>query len=182
MSGNIHFIKRSHELRQQKEILGNLGHEIDKFIRLTDKYKVGGVKIEMDSQKIQETLNDLLEVEKLIDVYKNQTHRSSRVKVNHWEGNQIRGQRDEIVGIRRKIIKKLSQLETRVKLMRNNVSLFKFDNRAVMIESVGKQLDNMVDMQTGKMNSHGVGDLMVGVALLLAFMCELVRRKDDELE
>ncbi|MEM1119165.1 MAG: hypothetical protein AAGJ18_01870, partial [Bacteroidota bacterium] len=174
--------KRTYELKHQREILSDLSREVDKFIKITDKYRVDDVGVGLDSVKIMEITNDLLELEKLIDIYINRVYRAARVKIRYWEQQALRGSRDEIVGIRRQIISKLRKLQTRVKLLRKTVSLVKFDDRAIAIESLGKQIDNFWDMQTGQLKSDPGAGIIIAVTVLLAFFYELVIRKDNELE
>lgn len=182
MASAIHFYRRSDELKYQKEILANLSEEVDRFIKNTDKYKIKDIKLELDSVKIIETINDLTQLEKLIDSYINRVHRASKIKIRHWERQALQGNRDEIVGIRRIIIRKLRKLQTRVRLLKNNVGLFKFDRKATVIESVVKQVDNLVDFKKGEMNVEAGGGVILAVTLLLAFFVELVKRKETELE
>ena len=182
MANFAHFQRRSYELKHKEEILTELNREVDLFIRKTDKYTINGAAIELDSKKQEEIINDLLKAERLIDEYINQIHKASRFKVRHWEQDMMRGAKSDLVGLRRKIIGKLKLLQRRVNLFRKTVSTFKMTDRGKVFEQTVQQVDNYIDVNDGNIQIGAGGEIIVTVTLLLAFLAELLKRKNTELE
>lgn len=180
MYNNVHFLRRTSELKGQLEMLGKLGEEVNRFIRKTEKYAMRNVEVQMNPIQVQELKFNLQKLEGLLLDYETRVHKASKINIKRWERDHLRGQRDDLVGARRKIISSLKKAQKRIRFLRLNADVYERKGRALTISLTAEQLQNHIDPQTGKFNAGG--DVIFAVTLLLAFVVELTVRKRRELE
>lgn len=175
MANHSHFIRRRNELQHITDRIGRMEQEIDDFLRTTTHIIQSKAAVELDSQKMQETQHDLMQLESRLLDYKSRLRQQVQVKVRQWERPQLSGQAGNVRGERRKVERKLNQSLDRIKQIRANLSLVSFSNQGITLEQTGKQLDNLVG---GDGHVKVGAEWLLGVTLLLAFFNELKRKWD----